>query len=165
MQTLRSRGLILAVTLLFALTVTGCGALMHPERKTAKPSDKIDSKTLILDCLWLLAGVVPGIVALGVDFYNDTIYFSEDELKAQAGDKVTLNLHGKAPADSVVTLGLVDRDGAELASAKARATSGAAMTDPLSLVMPEDTDLHGARLVVAVDGRAQASWRIQPRAN
>ena len=85
MQGLRKRVLVMVVTVMFALATFGCGTLKHPERQTATPSNKLDGNVVLLDCLWLLAGVLPGVIALAVDLHNDTIYYSEGELEAQAG--------------------------------------------------------------------------------
>ena len=85
MQWLRKRALVMVVTVMFALVTFGCGTLKHPERKTAIPSNKLDGNVVLLDCLWLLVGVIPGVIALVVDFNNDTIYYSQGELEAQAG--------------------------------------------------------------------------------
>lgn len=50
-----------------------CGYLLHPERRGLQ-SGAIDGATMVMDCLWLLAGVVPGVVALVVDFSSGGIY-------------------------------------------------------------------------------------------
>jgi len=93
-----SRLLVWTVAVVFAISSAGCGTLMHSNRMVSQPSDKLDSKVVLLDCLWLLPGVVPGVVALGVDFHNDTIYFSEKELEAiQNGERVRLRIPSIAP--------------------------------------------------------------------
>ncbi|HXT98494.1 MAG TPA: hypothetical protein VN853_19505 [Polyangia bacterium] len=51
----------------------GCGYLLHPERRGLQ-SGSIDGATMVMDCLWLLAGIVPGVVALVVDFSSGGIY-------------------------------------------------------------------------------------------
>ncbi len=51
----------------------GCGYFLHPERRGAQ-SGAIDGATMVMDCLWLLAGIVPGVVALVVDFSSGAIY-------------------------------------------------------------------------------------------
>ena len=166
MQRLKSRAVVIAVMVMFALASSGCGTFMHPERKTATPSDKLDGKIVVLDCLWLLVGVIPGVIALAVDFYNDTIYFSEGELSAQAGDTLLLNIWGQAPADSGVTLRLLGRDGRDLGvPAEARSVSGSQLSVPLTLISPRGVELAGARVVLAVDGRPQVGWSLQTRAN
>ena len=65
----------LALTMLLPLTQgsSGCGYLLHPERRGAQ-SGQIDSTTMVMDLLWLLPGIVPGVIALVVDFSSGAIY-------------------------------------------------------------------------------------------
>lgn len=166
MKSMKSRALVIAVTLMFALAASGCGTMMHPERKTATQSDKLDPTTVVLDCLWLVVGIIPGVIALGVDACNGALHYSEQELIAQAGDTVSVNICGMAPADSLVTLRLLDRDGRDLCvSAQARALCGSESGVPLALTIPDGIDLSDARIALAVDGRTQVTWLLQPRLN
>lgn len=52
---------------------TGCGLLLHPERR-GRTSGPLDGTVLIFDLLWLLPGLLPGIVCLAVDFASGGIY-------------------------------------------------------------------------------------------
>lgn len=58
-------------TILF--TTTGCGTILHPERK-GQPAGQIDWKIAALDGLGLLMFFVPGVIAFAVDFNNGAIY-------------------------------------------------------------------------------------------
>ncbi len=68
--------------------LTGCGTLFYPERKGLS-GGRLDPAIVALDGLGLILFLIPGIVALGVDFYNGTIYLpgtqtsqlTEEELK------------------------------------------------------------------------------------
>ena len=65
-----------AGTTLLAVTGTsagGCGYFLHPERR-GQQSGVIDGATMVMDLLWLLPGIVPGVVALIVDFSSGAIY-------------------------------------------------------------------------------------------
>jgi hypothetical protein len=53
----------------------GCGYILHPERRGIQ-AGTIDTPTMVMDLLWLLAGIVPGVVALIVDFSSGAIYAS-----------------------------------------------------------------------------------------
>ncbi len=53
----------------------GCGYILHPERRGIQ-AGTIDTATMVMDFLWLLAGIVPGVVALVVDFSSGGIYAS-----------------------------------------------------------------------------------------
>ena len=139
---------------------------MYPERLEAKPSRELDTRVVILDCLWLFAGIIPGVVALAVDFTTGAAYFSEDEVELSAGDEVAVNIYGKAPADAEVELRLVNADGRDLTPPdRANAVAGEELEDLLSLSVPDGIDASGIKLVLAVDGREQVWWTVQPWRN
>lgn len=69
----------LFLTAVCALVFTGCGTLFRSERIGKTASDKIDPAILILDCCGFIFGLIPGVVALVLDFNNKTIYFSAGE--------------------------------------------------------------------------------------
>jgi hypothetical protein len=64
-----------AATMLATTTAAsaGCGYILHPERR-GNQGGTIDGASLVMDLLWLLPGVVPGVVALVVDFSSGAIY-------------------------------------------------------------------------------------------
>jgi len=61
-----------------SLDTVGCGYILHPERRKAH-TNRIDPLTVTFDALWILAGVIPGVVALIVDGVKDTWYFAPGE--------------------------------------------------------------------------------------
>jgi hypothetical protein len=66
----------LAVTALLATAapmLAGCAYILHPERRGNR-GGAIDGGMLVCDILWLLPGIIPGVVALIVDFSNGAIY-------------------------------------------------------------------------------------------
>ena len=66
-------GGIVATTLLTtAVAPTGCGYFLYPERRGN--SGNVDGGVLVMDLLWLLPGIVPGVIALIVDFSSGAIY-------------------------------------------------------------------------------------------
>ena len=67
------RGVALAAVLGTASGAASCGYLLHPERR-GNSGGTMDGGTLVMDLLWLLPGVVPGVVALVVDFSSGAIY-------------------------------------------------------------------------------------------
>ena len=144
-----------------------CGIMLHPHRAQETRSDKLDGVAILLDCAWLLVGILPGIVALAIDFVTGGAFFSKEELAVAPGGTVALDLPGPVPADCEVSLRLTGPDGRDLAPrASARARQGEPLPCGLRLAVPEIRDSRGARLVLAVDGREQASWivRARPRA-
>ncbi len=59
--------------LTLSLLLSGCGTIMHPERK-GQISGRIDPGIAVLDGIGLLFFFVPGVIAFVVDFSNGTIY-------------------------------------------------------------------------------------------
>jgi hypothetical protein len=55
------------------LGASGCGWILYPERRGRK-SGRVDVPILIIDLLWLLPGVIPGVICLVVDFTTGCIY-------------------------------------------------------------------------------------------
>jgi hypothetical protein len=51
----------------------GCGYFLHPERRGNRGGG-VEAGTLVMDLLWLIPGVVPGVVALIVDFSSGAVY-------------------------------------------------------------------------------------------
>lgn len=76
-----------ALSLAAALAVgqTGCGIIFHPERSGNRPG-KLDVTAVVLDCCWLLVGVVPGVVALAVDFGTGGAWHSSGPLGHAPGE-------------------------------------------------------------------------------
>jgi hypothetical protein len=51
----------------------GCGYFLYPERRGNRGGN-IDAGTMVMDLLWLLPGIIPGVIALIVDFSSGAIY-------------------------------------------------------------------------------------------
>lgn len=68
-----NRALALTLTALLGLQVAGCGTLLYPSRR-GQSGGRIDAGVAVMDGLWLLVFLVPGIVAFAVDFSNGAIY-------------------------------------------------------------------------------------------
>jgi len=77
------RGLASTALLATALGSTSCGYILHPERR-GNHGGEISGGTLVMDLLWLIPGVVPGVVALVVDFSSGAIYIGHGERMAVA---------------------------------------------------------------------------------
>ncbi len=81
---------VTAGLLAFVLVIqlSACGTIFYPERKGLS-GGRLDPAVVVLDGLGLIFFLIPGLVALGVDFYNGTIYLpgtqttqlSDEELK------------------------------------------------------------------------------------
>jgi hypothetical protein len=61
-----------------ALSLSGCGTLMHKERINRPHSRDIDWKVVALNGLGLCFFFVPGVIAFVVDFYTGAIYLPQE---------------------------------------------------------------------------------------
>ncbi len=69
------------------LSGPGCGILLHPDRnRSLTRSSRIAVDSVILDCLWLFVGVVPGVVALVVDYLSGGMWYQYGESSAAPGE-------------------------------------------------------------------------------
>ena len=110
----------------FGATTASCAYVLHPERRNSgRTSGRLDTVPLVLDILWFLPGIIPGVIALIVDFTTGAIYvqnFGDAPLKATGKVAVKLPPTGGATA---VTLKLLTADGRLLDQAAARPGDGA----------------------------------------
>ena len=69
------RNKLLAASLITAMAVPalGCGTILSPTRR-GQSGGRIDTGVAVMDGLWLLFFIVPGVVAFVVDFGNGAIY-------------------------------------------------------------------------------------------
>jgi hypothetical protein len=51
----------------------GCGTILYPNRR-GQTSGHVDTGVAVMDGLWCLAFIIPGVVAFIVDFGNGSIY-------------------------------------------------------------------------------------------
>ena len=107
---LKSKVLVLVMLVALTAATINCGVLMHPERN-GKKGGKIDTTALVLDCLWLIVGVVPGVVALVVDFATGGIYGPGMAMNVTPGREFAFRLPGPAPTDAEVAVTLESPDG------------------------------------------------------
>jgi hypothetical protein len=65
--------MIAATTMLtIGSSSVGCGYFLYPQRRGNR--SEVDAGTLVMDLLWLLPGIIPGVVALVVDFSSGAVY-------------------------------------------------------------------------------------------
>jgi hypothetical protein len=165
----KKRLFILVVLAAFIITATGCGYIMYPERRHGKLTHEIDGMVVLFDCLWLIPGIIPGVVALVVDGASGTWYYSEEEwdeiqsessMNIQPGQKLEVDIHGIAPADAKVTLSLLDNEGRQVTSiVEAHSTAGKDLA-PLIVKVPQQLDYSELALVLAVNDQQQCCWNL-----
>ena len=104
--------------LAFALAVTllpSCARIQHPER-VGNSGGEIDIGPLIVDCLLFIPGIVPGAIALGIDFGTGAIFLGGRSSRVQdvaREGELTLRPQ-RVPQGSVLHVRLIDQDGTVL---------------------------------------------------
>ncbi|WP_313740554.1 polyribonucleotide nucleotidyltransferase [Pseudomonas sp.] len=78
-------GGVVIATLLTQLTA--CGTLFYPDRR-GQIDGKIDPGIVALDAVGLLFYVIPGLIALGVDFATGAVYYKDGETAQVALEKL-----------------------------------------------------------------------------
>ncbi len=168
-ETLPRFGRVLGISVLLAgLTMSSlnCGIIFHPER-SGRAGGRVDVAALVLDCLWLLVGVVPGVVALVVDFATGGIYEGGGR-SAQAGQRIDLQFKGVAPLSANMGFTLVGPDGStrELGKSNVQigeARASGATADEGPLMLPEDLAPGHYALNISVNGRKTATLPLNVR--
>lgn len=63
------------LTALATLTVwLSCGTILYPERRGQRTTARIDAGVAVMDALWCLLFIIPGVIAFAVDFSDGAIY-------------------------------------------------------------------------------------------
>lgn len=98
-----------AATLAVVTVMCSCAYMLHPERR-GNSSGPVSGADLVMDILWLLPGLIPGIVALSVDFSNGAIYLGGSSSEADAQGRVATSVP-TVEAPTSLELRLIDGAG------------------------------------------------------
>ena len=87
-----TRAIAFSTLLAFGASSVGCGYIVYPERR-GNSGGTIDGGTLVMDLLWLLPGIVPGVVFLIVDFSSGAMYVNgRVAMRANSNGNVAIKL-------------------------------------------------------------------------
>lgn len=110
--------------------LSGCATILHPERK-GNYKGRIAVGSLILDLLWFIPGLIPGVIALVVDFSSGAIYLGgsadvagPERVAVLPGETITVNAPEGAQ-EAHATLTLLGPDGTVLDRSEGRWSSQA----------------------------------------
>ncbi|HET9987589.1 MAG TPA: hypothetical protein VFQ65_03700 [Kofleriaceae bacterium] len=93
-----TRAIAFSTLLAFGASSVGCGYILYPERR-GNSGGTMDGGTLVMDCLWLLAGVVPGVIFLIVDFTSGAMYVNgRMAMRANSNGNIAIKLKDSAKA-------------------------------------------------------------------
>lgn len=71
----------------FSTSISSCGYILYPHQRGNK-GGKIHTPSLVMDILWLLPGIIPGVIALAVDFSTGAVYEGGGPKKASLKTKI-----------------------------------------------------------------------------
>ena len=75
MKSVLRKGVTIVLLVCLLSMFSSCAFFLYPERR-GHTSGHVDAPCLILDCVLLVFWVVPGVIALAVDFASGAIYVS-----------------------------------------------------------------------------------------
>ena len=89
---------------------TGCGYLLYPGRR-GRTGGRVDVLVLIIDLLWLIPGLIPGLICLVVDFTTGCIYEGGERGSLDPAPNETRELFVEIEVDgAIVATGEVGAD-------------------------------------------------------
>jgi hypothetical protein len=111
---LRSTRFVALICALF--TFSSCAWALYPERRGQRAGNTIDGIPLVIDLVWLLVGILPGVVCLAVDFASGAIYTNGGHAKIKVRHNGEIVVR-RAPVleDTAASMALVDSRGRVLA--------------------------------------------------
>ena len=115
-----------SVAVVFA---TSCAAIIHPERK-GNNAAPVDTVPLVVDILLFLPGVIPGVIAMVVDFGTGAIFLNKD-----GSSKPFLAKRGRAEQRKLM-VEVVDADGTVL-QRRALQVDPPRRDEPVALSLPD----------------------------
>ncbi|MFB3886842.1 MAG: polyribonucleotide nucleotidyltransferase [Thermodesulfobacteriota bacterium] len=78
-----------AVSVLMIVQLYGCGTLIYPERR-GQTTGTVDVGIALLDALWLIVFIIPGVVAFAVDFTTGAIYLPGGKRATGSSGKIVV---------------------------------------------------------------------------
>ena len=163
---LRSRFLALIVLLVMVTQTLQCGFIIYPERRTRGPTPvkpgKIDPVILVLDILWFLVGIIPGVVALIVDITTGCLYQSGSSMNIHPGARMAFRVKGRAPANAQVEVVLEQPDGKKVVTSlfEQDVLMGEEIKNDLTFAVPANVDPGKYKLALKVNGMTCAFWNL-----
>ncbi len=163
MKPVKMRLLTIFALAFFTFSTVGCGYILYPNRRNAMArGGQVDVAVVIMDCLWLIPGILPGVFALIWDGIHGSWY-------ATGGGALIMEKHQSGTLHMVASRPVTLRGVAgstslavKLDDATGRThhlTPAADARGDLSLRLPASVAAGRASLHIATDGR---TWKTLP---
>lgn len=161
MSQLKSRIITLTALAFFTFSTVGCGYILYPERRNANvQGGQLDVTVVVMDVLWLFAGILPGVVALVWDGIHGSWYISGGRpLMMQQDQPRPLRLADSRP---VTLRGITAKTALRLDDASGRSHRLTTVIDArgeVTVRVPASVPAGKASLRFSPDGRA---WKTIP---
>lgn len=153
---------LVAYLVIFSMlfSIVSCGFILYPERR-GRTHGRVDPVVLVLDCLWLIPGIIPGVVALVVDFVTGGIYESGSAINIQPGQLFAFHVQGPAPADAQIKVILTSPEGKYTKTLLMKDFSlGEEMSSQVSFQLPPQISEGTYILSLQVNDKTTSSWTL-----
>ena len=157
---LKSRTIAMVVLAALLVASVQCGTILYPERK-GQTKGNIDAGVLIMDCAWLIVWIVPGVIALIVDFNNGCMYepAGGKKVSLRSDSRLVFRLNDPAPAAATVAVTLEDPTGLQVkATLLEKNVAQGERIGKVNLAIPAGLDHGDYRLVVRINGETSMAW-------
>ena len=161
-RVLKSRTIAMVVLVAVMLASVQCGTILYSERK-GQAKGNIDVAVLVMDCAWLLVWIVPGVVALIVDFSNGCIYepAGGKKVSLRPDSRIVFRLNDPAPADAAVAVTLEDPTGLQVkATLLEKSVAQGERIGTIALALPAGLARGDYRLALKINGETSAVWDV-----
>jgi len=139
-----------------------CGTILYSERK-GQAKGNIDVAVLVMDCCWLLVWIVPGVIALIVDFQNGCIYqpAGGKKVSLRPDSRLVFRLNDPAPVAAAVAVTLEDPTGLQMkATLLEKSVAQGERIGTVNLALPAGLERGDYKLAVKINGETSVAWDI-----
>jgi hypothetical protein len=155
----------MAMVVLVALLVASvqCGYILHPDRKGQAKGGNLDVGVMVMDCAWLLFWIVPGVIALVVDFSTGCIYQPSGPKKVslRPDSRLSFRLNDPAPADATVAVTIEDPTGLQVkATLLEKSVAQGERIGTVNLALPAGLARGDYKLTLKINGETSVAWDI-----
>jgi len=157
MSILKNKIVTLSALAIFTFSTVGCGYILYPNRRNQiARGGNLDVAVVIMDILWLIPGIVPGVVALIWDGVHGSWYTSGGRTILQNPNPRPLHMHANRSL-SIRGTAVNDKVAVSLEDALGRTHELRPVANDrgdMLLRVPASVATGAGRLMLSQDGRA-----------
>ena len=145
-----------ALLVAFCLLNSSCAWILYPERRGRVSGKYLDTVPLVVDILWFLPGIIPGVICLVVDFTSGAIYTNGRSSSVPAGGELAISPQ-EVSEPTAAGIVLRDEEGRTLETAHVTWLPEGE-NSPLSVTVPEALVDRSVQLEVHIQGQKPQSY-------